>query len=262
MAQAAAIKQEPESQSAPVSAKAAAGAQTQRKVKPEEITINFVDAFAVMFAALSTILLAFFIMLNTMSKTDSSKQQKALGSLLGSFGALPEGAGFDAKGVYSPTAEVISMGSEQKLFATFEAFVAVDSELPEDVVAVFVDEEGRRRIRFSGGVLFDTGSVRVNPRLMPLMDRLAVMLAELDRPFEVEGHTDEARGRVSNWALSASRARIILRYLQAAAPAGAELRGTAAGFADTRPVASPKGERGVEQRASRAERRRVEIVVN
>ena len=56
------------------------------KRKPEEPEK---DEFIVLFTALSMILLAFFIMLNTMAVIDPVRSRKAIDSLVGSFGMMP-----------------------------------------------------------------------------------------------------------------------------------------------------------------------------
>jgi chemotaxis protein MotB len=94
----------------------------------------------------------------------------------------------------------------------------------------------------------------------------AVLRADSDlssREFQVAGHTDNkplAGGSYKdNWGLSAMRARSVLAYLTA--PSGREGGGldpthwSAAGYADTDPVASNETEEGREQN------RRVELVV-
>ena len=220
-----------------------------KKQKPEQIIVYVVDGFMVMFTALAMILLAFFIMLNAMAVQDDSRQRNAIGSLLGAFGILPEGVGVDESGAYVAEVEYISLRDESVLFAAFEAYVEEES-MDEDV-EVFVDEEGRRRIRFNDAVLFGSSSSRFHPRIIPLLDRLSAMLRKLDRSIEVEGHTDFARGRVSNWRLSAQRAGSIVRYFERAGNLRPTML-TAVGFGDTRPLdpANPEDPRN----------RRVEVV--
>ena len=223
----------------------------QRPLKPEEINVPFMDGFMVMFTALSMILLAFFIMLNALAVPDTAREREAIGSLLGSFGILPDGVGFDETGSYVAETDVITVKNEVVLFAAFEAFLD-DEQYKKDDVVVYVDEEGRRRIRFGERFLFQSGSFRFHPRVFPVLDRLAAILRELARPVEVEGHTDKTRGRVTNWKLSAHRAVSVVRYLEEGGTLPQSVL-TAVGFGSTRPAyAELKDVRN----------RRVEIVVN
>lgn len=222
----------------------------EKRLKPEEINVPVVDGFMVMFTALSMILLAFFIMLNALAVPDERKKRAAIGSLLGAFGILPAGVGVDDTGSYVSSVDHISLRDEVLLFAAFEAFLD-DEKWPQTDVLVYVDEEGRRRIRFSDNFLFGSGSVRFHPRVMPVLDRLAVILRKLDRAVEIEGHTDSARSRrKSNWKLSAQRAAAVVRYLEEAGNISASTL-TAVGYGDTRPAFDGKDLRN----------RRVEIVV-
>ena len=54
------------------------------------------NSFIVLFTSLSVILLAFFILLNSMATIDSERVRKALGSLVGGFGILPGGFVLDS----------------------------------------------------------------------------------------------------------------------------------------------------------------------
>ncbi len=222
-----------------------------RPPKPEEITVYLVDGFMVLFTALSMILLAFFIMLNALAVQDDSRQRAAIGSLLGAFGVLPEGMGVDDTGAYVASVDHVSVNDEVLLFAAFEAFLD-DEEWKSTDVTMFIDDDGRRRIRFGEKFLFESSSVRFHPRVFPVLDRLAAILRRLERPVEVEGHTDLAKGRTSNWRLSARRATSVVRYLEETGSISWRML-TAVGFGDTVPV--------VEGRSDDANRR-VEIVVN
>lgn len=223
----------------------------ERPLKPEECNVPVIDGFLLMFTSLAMILLAFFIMLNTMAVPDVARERDAIGSLLGSFGIMPEGVGFDKTGSYVAETDVVTVKEEVALFAAFEAFLD-DAEYTEKDVVVYVDEEGRRRIRFGEQFLFQSGSFQLHPRVFPMLDRLAAILRQLARPVEVEGHTDKTRGRVTNWQLSAHRAVSVVRYLEEVGTLAQSIL-TAVGFGSTRPAFAD---------AQDPRNRRVEIVVN
>ena len=63
--------------------------------------------------------------------------------------------------------------------------------------------------------LFPRGGVKLNPDAIPLLDAIATELALLPNHVVIEGHTDStpARGRASNWELSADRANVARRKL-------------------------------------------------
>jgi chemotaxis protein MotB len=108
-------------------------------------------------------------------------------------------------------------------------------------------------------VLFDSGDARLKPGARPLLQAIGGLLeSEVHRPTVVEGHTDNvpiSGGGLypSNWELSTARATSVVRFL---IDHGARAwRLSAAGYADTKPIASNSSLSG------RHRNRRVEIVV-
>lgn len=128
--------------------------------------------------------------------------------------------------------------------------------------------DNRMLIQLPGSVLFDSGRDALKPSGLEILSQVAAVLrADADlsqREFQVAGHTDNkplASGspHKDNWGLSAMRARSVLAYL--ATPLEREGGGldpthwSAAGYADTDPVAANDSDEGREQN------RRVELVV-
>lgn len=126
--------------------------------------------------------------------------------------------------------------------------------------------DNRMLIQLPGDVLFDSGSDKLKPRGKEILIAVANVIrgdADLSkREFQVAGHTDSKPLKggpfQDNWGLSAMRARSVLAYLTAAAPDGGGLdpkNWSAAGYADTDPVANNDTDEG------REKNRRVELVV-
>lgn len=125
---------------------------------------------------------------------------------------------------------------------------------------------GRLRVRIvrnrmvlvlSENILFDSGKVDLKREAQEPLQEVAGVLADIpDREFQVVGHTDNVpvRGRYrSNWSLSSARAVTVTQFLiENGVP---ENRISAAGMADTQPVASNETPEG------RAQNRRIEIVL-
>lgn len=107
-------------------------------------------------------------------------------------------------------------------------------------------------------VLFADGSADIQGTGMEVLDVVAAALRNTDNSIAVEGHTDSrpiSTARFpSNWELSTARATSVLRYMVDHKGFDAD-RISAAGYADTRPVASNDTPEGT------ARNRRVEIVV-
>ena len=141
------------------------------------------------------------------------------------------------------------------------------SRLDEDF-ALLVAAEGMKieregseiRILLPERLLFESGQADPSEEGAALLGRLGPHLQSMTQgQIFVEGHTDDVaihgaleREFATNWELSTARAtRVVRLFVSAAGVEPARL--TAAGFADTRPVASNDTEEG------RATNRRIEI---
>jgi chemotaxis protein MotB len=104
---------------------------------------------------------------------------------------------------------------------------------------------------------FESGSTTVTRGAMRELDTVTQMLKDLGRPITVEGHTDAVppSGPLGNWELSAMRATNVLKYMIRQHNYPATML-SAAGYADTRPIASNSTESG------RMLNRRIEIHVD
>lgn len=126
--------------------------------------------------------------------------------------------------------------------------------------------DNRMLIQLPGDVLFDSGSDKLKKEGEDILRQVAEVVRNdkdlSQREFQVAGHTDSKPlrgGRFGdNWGLSAMRARSVLSYLTAPGENGGALdphKWSAAGYADTDPVASNESDEG------RQKNRRVELVV-
>ena len=126
--------------------------------------------------------------------------------------------------------------------------------------------DNRMVIQLPGDVLFDSGREKLRQEGQDILKQVAKAIREdpdlAKREFQVAGHTDSAplKGGLykDNWGLSAMRARSVLVFLTEELPDGGGLNPTnwsAAGYADTDPVASNESDEGKQKN------RRVELVV-
>jgi chemotaxis protein MotB len=119
-------------------------------------------------------------------------------------------------------------------------------------------QRGRMVVELSENILFDSGKADLKKLGQTALAEVARVLASIpDREFQITGHTDNVPIRStrfpSNWELSTGRALTVARFL--AAQSVPETRLSAAGYADTQPVASNDTPEG------RAQNRRIEIVL-
>ncbi len=116
----------------------------------------------------------------------------------------------------------------------------------------------RMVVQLPEAVLFPSGSDRLRKEGQMVLAELGPVLTSLKgREFQVGGHTDNVPIRTkrfpSNWDLSAARAVNVTELLIASGVASTRI--SAAGYADTQPVASNDDKDG------RAQNRRIEIAL-
>lgn len=128
-------------------------------------------------------------------------------------------------------------------------------------------DSGRLRVRIvrnqmlielADNILFDSGRAELKPEGEAALSEIVAVLNTIgDRHFQVAGHTDNIPMRssryASNWHLSAARSVTVARFM--IEQGMSQERISAAGFADTQPVASNSTAEG------RAQNRRIEIVL-
>jgi chemotaxis protein MotB len=120
----------------------------------------------------------------------------------------------------------------------------------------------RLTINMVDRVLFDSGQAQIKPAGIKVLKQVADVLKTVtDKQIRIEGHTDNVpiSARLqdrfkTNWELSTARATTVVRYLIDHGGVNREYI-SAAGYADTRPVASNDSEEG------RSSNRRIEIVL-
>lgn len=104
------------------------------------------------------------------------------------------------------------------------------------------------------GILFDTGKATIKPDSEQVLQTIGdVLRNDAALKLEIQGHTDNVGLKAANQTLSYERAEAVRQHLITRLGIAAG-RLTAAGFGDTRPVASNSTEDG------RAQNRRVELV--
>ena len=126
----------------------------------------------------------------------------------------------------------------------------------ERIVSVHRDIDGFR-VRLLATHFYKPGSYKVNPSAIEDLNQVGKILKELGRPLTIEGHTDSipGRGELTNWEISSLRsANIVRHFIDVLNFAPSSLN--AAGYADTRPIASNATEQ------TRALNRRIEIKVH
>lgn len=238
------------------------------------------EAWLTTYADAITLLLAFFVMLYSMTTTDVQRFREFVQGLAEPFGnesvrngLLPDGPSVIGPG--GETSDPIDTLSERTPVQLEDAPVVqptADHDALDDIrsdvgtrlrdadLADAVDytrvERGLVISIRSDDVLFDTGSSTIRPEGRRVLRALAPSLRNLPDHIEVEGHTDNQPfvGTSSdNWQLSTDRALAVLRLLVGFGVDPATVG--AVGYGEFRPRASNATSTG------RSANRRVDIVI-
>jgi chemotaxis protein MotB len=207
------------------------------------------------YSDLITLLLAFFIVMYSMSKVDAKKfgkMSEALsGVLKGGSVAIRRG---DQVGTL-PGTGVLSVGHlntiQQKIKADLERTgkdKLINSEISERGLVIHIMESA----------LFRAGSADLEPKAREILDMVASHLGDLPNHIRIEGHTDNVpinNSRYpSNWELSSARATEVVRYFTDNHGIDPK-RVSALGYGEYRPLAANNNDE------NRAKNRRVDVVV-
>jgi len=216
------------------------------------------------YADMITLLMAFFIMMYSMSVLNIAKFRQAAISIRSGFGGIIQGQGrsvLGATGSFSPKPSPIAgdtMGVAWKVVRPLVNYIKKDEKMRKSV-QVSVDERGVVVSVLSDDLLFDPGSAEISDRARPLLDKIAEALDKLGNCMRIEGHTCDLpphRGGAypTNWELSTARATNVLRYF--IEQKGLEPRlFSAAGYAGLHPLVPNTCEE------NRSRNRRVDIVI-
>lgn len=230
----------------------------RRRAKREE-QLNH-EAWAIPFADLLTLLLAFFVVMYAISSLNTGKYRVLADALSVAFkgDTVAEDAGpLRPSGVSGLT--VLDAVEGRELGAPLRPTGGGrPTEAPEMLNAgriairvaraaaplVMRDQVTVRQhklwveVEIRNDVLFASGSAELNPAAEAVLAALAVTLRGFGNPIRIEGHTDDIpieRGRYrDNWDLSAARAVSVVRVLADNGIDPARL--AVLGFAEHRPV--------------------------
>ncbi|ABM61131.1 OmpA family protein [Halorhodospira halophila] len=226
-------------------------------------------AWMTTFADLMAVLVVFFVMLYTMSTIDNERYQKLAESLRQVLGPsvvqedTPQAAPtvVDLEGpAPTPEQEVHDdlPPADPEHTDTAEILEALQEALAEELAAGDVElGEGEDGVllRFPEQAAFALGSKEISEPFVPVLDRVAGVLADTPGLIRVSGHTDDIPIRSdrfrSNFELSTARAISVVHILKDAGITPERL--IAQGHGETRPLAPN------ETPEQRARNRRVDV---
>jgi chemotaxis protein MotB len=234
------------------------------------------ERWLVSYAGFMTLLMAFFVVMYSVSKVDNKRLSQAAESIkwamhFGGNGGVGQMPIFD--GPLSEGGNVMGMAGtavskeditglenlKKRIAEVVEAFVVQNHGDESAVTAVTVSVEGEHVVvRLAAAEFFDSGQAILRPQIVPVLDAIAGEIVPLGRPLRIEGHTDDTPVSGTryhdNWELSAARAATVASYLERAHHAPPNLL-SATGFAATRPISEE------DTPEARELNRRIEIVI-
>ena len=223
--------------------------------KPKVVKENS-ERWVLTYSDLITLLLIFFILLYSMSTTDSRKFEDLTGALRqafnnGEFQLVTLGGTPGNNQQHSGTVQ-----SDKKLAEKLKSDLAKIAKmvgLQQNTLTVGTARDGVL-ISISGNILFYPGGWALKPESALLLTEISKALKALPNDVRVEGNTDsEIQPQMSNWALSSLRAVAIVEFFSSNGIKPSRLQ--AEGLGQFHPVASNNTPEG------RARNRHADIIV-
>lgn len=220
------------------------------------------------YADLITLLLAFFIMMYTLSKQDAQKYQEVTEYLRAIFTG---GTAILNKGGASGTGSAPAAATTPP--ATLPPLEATNNEIMKQLqleirnlaplgdvehnFSVFADERGIV-VRVLDKAFFDEGKADLKDKAKKAIQKIIPIIKQVNRDVRIEGHTDNVPINTpefrSNWELSVRRATEVVRYIIEKSDISPKMI-SAAGYAEFRPLTENSTPE------NRAMNRRIEIII-
>lgn len=200
-----------------------------------------------------TLLMVFFVLLFAMGSMDVRCFKKFQNALQSAMGVMNPGKhapiGIIAEDESSPALPAESDGENRnKGLEQLEKTEGLEAQYTKEGIQLILDDK----------LLFNSGSALLNRKGIAMLERVAIIIAPLNRVIRVEGHTDNipiANGIYpSNWELSTARAVNVVKYLHQNGNIPARNL-QAAGYGSSRPLVLNDSEK------NRSRNRRVEIIL-
>lgn len=233
-----------------------------RRIRRQEEHTNH-ERWAIPYGDLITLLLAFFVVMYSISSVNAGKYRVLSNSLYAAFRGQPRslrpvevghrqiGPGtvlgrpivrtdLPARAQTTPKAPLIPVRHHPTLARIAAGVDRAMATLAHRHVVSMSRKPGMIKVKFHADLLFPSGSARLSASAVGAITRLAGVLKHYPNPIRVEGFTDNVPIRTmqfaSNWELSAARAGSVVHVLSAHGVAARRL--AVIGFGDQRPIAS------------------------
>jgi len=180
---------------------------------------NGAGTFLVMMTTLNMLLLAFFIVLNSIAVIDDKRRLEALGSLLGTFGLLTSGVNpslsTDQKQINPRSIEMaVSNENVMKMLQRIEQ-IAMEKQLGA-YMGVQSGAKGML-IYLMNRITFVEGKTVLQPSARKMLGDIALLLSKVAGDINIIGYASPGSYKAGpypdDWALSYARAGAAARYI-------------------------------------------------
>jgi len=230
--------------------------------KSEKESHGDADRWLLTYSDMITLLMAFFIMMYSMSVLNLAKFKEVAFSIRSGFGGEIKGQGkspLGTSGQFGPKPSALEGDTAGVSWRVLKPLVNyIENAAGDNTVEIGEDKRGIVITIGSDALLFEPGSTRIREQAYPMLSKIAGTLKQTDNLVQINGHTCNlsvrGSGALSNWELSTGRATNVLRYL--VEKHGLQpWRFSAAGYGCVRPIVPNTSE------ANRRKNRRVEIIL-
>ena len=169
----------------------------------------------VLYTSLMILLLAFFILLNCISKVEEAKVEAAFQSLMGTFGFKPGGASAVGLNLLKKSTSISApINPVDQDYLHLRGLVKEKGLFSE---VKLLRSDTVKTVAIPSVLLFDPDSTRLSPQGKEFLAQVAAVIADREYPVTLNGHTDDVTAQVTggknNWFLSAERALAVLLFL-------------------------------------------------
>ncbi len=200
-------------------------------------------AWLVIFTDLVALMLAFFVLLFSMSQIEQRKWQGLVDALANDLNTLRKEETLEPAVEYQPVEELVVPGADLDYLApVIREQIAAHPLLTQATIHHVAE---RLVISLPAGPLYGAGAPEPTPRAVALGSALASVLRNLGNNIEVEAHLERAgtvRGQQADWELALARAAAFTEILRRAGYGGRIVaRATAPAGPSRRPDGEPDG---------------------
>lgn len=215
--------------------------RSRRGIKHDE---ENTDRWLVSYADFMTLLLAFFVVMYSVSSVNLGKYRVLSNAMTSAFTQIPDQPiKLSSQLGISVQRAPISIGIEGQigLKAMKKTAIEIEEKLKDWInkgqIAVRNNDKWLE-VEINSSILFASGRTQLSGEAVLVLTGLAAIFNEVDNPVYVSGYTDDVPINTlqypSNWELSAARSASVVRLMAASGIDPARLG--AIGFAEYRPV--------------------------